>query len=154
MNGFWQMFTHDTSDGIDVHAGFRRQWNDVEEIHLTCQELQVRQQIGFFLHVVNFVDRKNDRRFAIAQFVQHHLIVRRPASAFNHKDDQLNVTDRAARRFVHQAVDRTLLFHMQAWGIDINRLIRAFSMNTDDAVTRGLRLTGRNRNFLPKQIIQ
>ncbi len=114
----------------------------------------MRQQVSFFLDVVHFVDGQNNRRFAIAQFVQHHFVVRRPAGTFHNEDYQLNITDRAARSFVHQAVDGTLLFHVQARGIDVNRLIRAFSMDTNDAVTRGLRLTRGDRNLLPKQIIQ
>ena len=154
MNRFRQMLTHDASDGIHVQAGLCRQRNDVEEVHLATQPLQMRQQIGFFLHVVHFVDCEDHRRFTVTQLVQDHFVVRRPAGAFNNENNQFHITNRAARRFVHQAVDGTLLFHVQAWGIDVDRLIRAFSMDPDNAVTRGLRLTRGDRNLLPKQIIQ
>ncbi|AEW74807.1 hypothetical protein EcWSU1_03379 [Enterobacter ludwigii] len=154
MNRFRQMFAHDACDGIDVQTGLGRQRDDIKEVHLASQPLQVRQQIGFFLHVVHFVDRKDHRRFTVAQFVQHHFVVRRPAGAFHHENHQLYVANRAARRLVHQAVDGALLFHVQARGINVDRLIGAFRVDTDDAVTRGLRLTGSNGNFLPKQIIQ
>ena len=154
MNRFRQMFAHDARDSIHVQTRLRRQRNDVEEVHLATEPLQMRQQIGFFLHVVNFVDGEDDRRFAVAQLVQHHLVVRRPAGAFHNENHQLHVANRAARRLVHQTVDGTLLFHVQARGIDVDRLIRAFSMDTDDAVTRGLSLTRGDRNLLPKQIIQ
>ncbi|MNP49785.1 hypothetical protein D3C76_1439950 [compost metagenome] len=43
---------------------------------------------------------------------------------------------------------------MQTRGIDINSLIRPFGMDTDDAVTSGLRLTGGDGNLLTQQIIQ
>ena len=114
----------------------------------------MRQQIPFFLYVVDFVDRQNHRRFAVAQLVEHHLIVRRPAGTFNDENNQLNVANRAACRFVHQAVYRTFFFHMQARGIDVDRLVRAFSMNTNDAVTRRLRFSGSNRDLLPEQLVQ
>ena len=135
------MLPHDARDGIHVQAGLSRQRNDIKEVHLATEPLQMRQQVGLFLHVIHFVDRQDDRRFAVTQLVQHHLVVRRPAGAFHNENHQLYVADRAARRLVHQAVDGALLFHVQARGIDVDRLIRAFSMDADDAVTRGLRLT-------------
>ena len=148
------MLAHDTRDGINVQTRFRRQRDDVQEVHLAAQPLQVRQQIGFLLHVVHFIDCEDHRRFAVAQLVQDHFVVRRPAGAFHNENHQLYVANGAARRLVHQTVDGALLFHVQARCIDVDRLIRAFSMDTDDAVTRGLRLTRGDRNLLPKQIIQ
>jgi hypothetical protein len=41
---------------------------------------------------------------------------------------------------------------MQARGIDVDRLIRAFSMDTDDAVTRGLRFTEVIEIFCPSSL--
>ena len=114
----------------------------------------MRQQIGFFLHVIHFVHREDHRRFAIAQFVEHHFVVRRPAGAFNDKNHQLNVANRAARRFVHQAVNSAFFFHMQARGINVDRLIRAFSMDPHNAVTSCLRFAGGDGDLLPQQFVQ
>ena len=141
MNSFRQMLTHDARNGIDIQAGFGRNRHDIKEVHLACQELQVRQQIGFFLNVVYFVHSQNNRGFAITQLVEHHFVVRRPAGAFHNENNQFNITDRAARRFIHQAVDRSFFFHMQARSININRLIRAFSMDANNTVTCCLSLT-------------
>ncbi len=114
----------------------------------------MRQQIRLLLHVIDLVNRQDHRRSAVAQLVEHHLIVRRPAGTFHHEDHQLNVADRAAGRLVHQAVDGALLFHMQARGVHVDGLVSAFGMDPRDAVTRGLRFTGGNRDLLPKQIVQ
>ena len=59
------MLTHDARDGIDVQASLCRQRNDIEKVHLAAQPLKMRQQVSLFLHVVNFIDREDDRRFAV-----------------------------------------------------------------------------------------
>ncbi|MNC40440.1 hypothetical protein D3C75_891510 [compost metagenome] len=153
MSRFWQTFANDARNRIYVHAVFRRNRHDVEEVHLATEELQMRQQNAFILHVIDFVHCQNHRRSRVTQFVKHHFIVCGPLGPFNDENNQLNITDGAARSFVHQAVDSALFFHMQPWGIDVNRLIRAFGMDTHNAVTSGLRFTGSDRNFLPKQLV-
>lgn len=75
-------------------------------------------------------------------------------SAKTDKNHQLNIANRAARRFVHQAVNGAFFFHMQARCIDVDRLIRAFSMDPHNAVTSCLRLAGSDGDFLPQQFVQ
>lgn len=43
-------------------------------------------------------------------------------------------------------------FHMQARSIDVNRLIRPFGMDADDAVTGGLRFTEVIEIFCPSSL--
>lgn len=78
-------------------------------------------------------------------------VQRVPSTTKNH---QLNIANGAARRFVHQTVNGAFFFHMQAWGINVDRLIRAFSMDPHNAVTSCLRLAGGNGDLLPQQFVQ
>jgi len=114
----------------------------------------MRQQDAFILNVVHFVDGQHYRHFVVAQLVEHHLVVRRPARAFDHEDHQLDVADRAAGRAVHQAVNGALLFHVQPGRVHVDGLVFAFGVNAHNAVTRGLRLTRGDRHLLPQQLVQ
>lgn len=147
------MFTYDCRNSVNIQFGFGRDWYDIEEVYLVCQELQVRQQIGFFLYVVYFVYREDYRRFVFAQFVEYYFVVRRLAGVFNDKNYQFNIVNRVVRRFVYQAVNGAFFFYMQVRCIDVDRLIRVFSMDFYNAVTSCLRFAGSDGDFLFQQFV-
>lgn len=144
---------YDCCNSVNIQFGFGRDWYDIEEVYLVCQELQVWQQIGFFLYVVYFVYCEDYWCFVFVQFVEYYFVVWCLVGVFNDKNYQFNIVNRVVCCFVYQVVNGVFFFYMQVWCIDVDCLICVFSMDFYNVVMSCLCFVGSDGDFLFQQFV-
>jgi hypothetical protein len=113
----------------------------------------MRQQIGLFLHVIDFVDSQDNRRFpsrSLLSTISSSGVQRVPSTT--KMTSSTSPIELLAALFIRRLIAR--FSSMCSRGIHVDGLVSPFGVNTHDAVTRGLRFTRGNGNLLPEQIIQ
>ncbi|MNH12281.1 hypothetical protein D3C79_718180 [compost metagenome] len=130
-------------DGYDLGIG-----------QLLLQPLQVRDQLGFFVHAVGFVDCNDQRAGHVLNAFEHQLVLIGPARTVDHENHHIDVLQGRRGIAVHVAVQGLVVGLVHTGGIDVDRLHVTLGLDAEHVVAGGLRLARGDRQLLAEDVVE